>query len=329
MQHALSDMARHGRYARSECTQCCYCSRPPTRSTVESRLGGFQPGEPDLSERPLPRELCVRNLGSNRYQVQHPDSEPEGRDVVFGGQLLAQAIMASDDVVAVGKTTQSIHTIFSRVGTYASPVDLEVEVVHDGRTFASHTTTATQAGRSLARAMLLLTREEPDLIHHGPTMPDVPNPSDLEPAEALVFPGVDTRPIPSAGSESAGGSPTASFWMRHSTAVSSVAANQAILAWSQPGGLIGLAMSPHAEVVNLRDAHRTVSTGVVAHTARFHEPFDVADWLLVVQEATYAGRGRVFGVGSVFGRGGELVSTFSQESMVRSPNAPLKGTDAM
>ena len=282
-----------------------------------------------MSEQELPRVLCLNESGPNRYQVHHPENDPEGRAVVFSGQLLAQSIMASDDVVDGAKGTKSIHTIFSRVGSYASPVELQVEVAHNGRAFASHTTTATQGERLIARALVLMSADEPDLIRHSPAMPDVPAPMDLESAAVLAFPGLETRPVPSSDHSTSDGTPMECFWMRNSSSFNSLAANQAILAWSQPGSLIGLAMRPHSDVVSIHDAHRTASTGVVAHTTHFHEPFDVGDWLLVVQEATYAGRGRVFGVGSVFTRSGDLVSTFEQDSMVRSPPAPLTSKNAM
>ena len=282
-----------------------------------------------MSEQALPPELRLSASGPNHYQVNHPENDPEGRAVVFSGQLLAQAIMASDDVVDGSKATKSIHIIFSRAGSYASPLELQVEVAHHGRAFASHSTTATQGERLIARALVLMSAEEPDLIRHSPAMPEVPAPTELEPAPVLAFPGLETRPVPSSGEESDAGSPVESFWMRYPASFESVAANQAILAWSQPGGIIGLAIRPHSDVVNFRDAHRTVSTGVIAHSSHFHEPFDVGEWLLVVQEATYAGRGRVFGVGKVFDLDGALVSTFEQDSMVRTPPAPLTSKNAM
>ena len=75
----------------------------------------------------------------------------------------------------------------------------------------------------------------------------------------------------------------------------SVAANQAVIAWTQPGFIIGLAMRPHSDTVNIGDAHRSISTGVISHTAHFHDHGDVGEWMLVAQEASYAGNGRVFG----------------------------------
>ena len=76
-------------------------------------------------------------------------------------------------------------------------------------------------------------------------------------------------------------------------------------------------MRPHSDTVNIADAHTTISTGVISHTAHFHEHADVGQWLLVAQAARYAGNGRVFGSGSVFTQDGTLVSTFAQDSMAR------------
>jgi acyl-CoA thioesterase len=81
-------------------------------------------------------------------------------------------------------------------------------------------------------------------------------------------------------------------------------------------------MRPHKEI-NITDAHATISTGVISHTAHFHEPADVGQWLLVAQEASYAGHGRVFGFGSVFTQDGTLVSTFAQDSMARGVEGTL------
>jgi acyl-CoA thioesterase II len=112
------------------------------------------------------------------------------------------------------------------------------------------------------------------------------------------------------------------FWTRNPESYESVAANQAIVAWTQPGFIIGLAMRPHPEI-NIADAHTSISTGVISHTAHFHDHADVGQWLLVAQQASYAGNGRVFGSGSVFAQDGTLVSTFAQDSMARGVAGPI------
>jgi acyl-CoA thioesterase len=88
-------------------------------------------------------------------------------------------------------------------------------------------------------------------------------------------------------------------------------------------------MRPHRDVVDIKQAHRSISTGVISHTARFHDPVDVSRWLLMVQEATFAGNGRVAGAGAVFTQDGALVSTFEQDSMVRGVQDALDPKRAM
>jgi acyl-CoA thioesterase II len=273
----------------------------------------------------VPAVLQLDDLGDGRYAAPHPTDDPEGRDVVFSGQIMAQMIMAAAAAVDGAKDVKSIHAIFARAGTYSGgPMELRLESMHAGRAWGSDTITAYQGDRLLSRSLVLLNTIEPDLIRHGPTMPDVPAPNDLKvDAGALVYPGIETRTVPDVDAVAPDGTPAQYYWMRSGESHDSSAVNQAILAWCQPGMIIGLAMRPHAELVNIGDAHRTISTGVIAHTCHFHERFDLGQWLLVAQAATYAGRGRVNGQGAVFTADGQLVSTFAQDSMARGVEGEL------
>ena len=274
----------------------------------------------------LPEVLRLEGNEPEVYSAPHPADDPEGRNVVYSGQLLAQMIMAADlELRGALKGAQqgalevkSIQAIFSRAGTYEEPLLLRTETTHAGRSFGSLTVTAHQGKRLLSRGLLLMSAEEPDLVRHGPIAPNVPDPETLEPdAESKGFPGSETRTIPSAESTAPDGTPEMDFWLRYPNPLESIAAQQAVLAWSQPGELIGLALRPHSDVVSIEQAHVTLSTGVIAHTIHFQERFDLSEWLLVRQSATAVGRGRVYGEGRVFDRRGRLVSTFSQDSMVR------------
>jgi acyl-CoA thioesterase len=278
----------------------------------------------------IPPVLQVEDLGDGRYAAPNPTDDPEGRDVVFSGQILAQMIMASDAACEGAKDVKSVHAIFARAGTYSGgPLQLRLESMHSGRAWGSDTITASQGDRLLSRGLVLLNTIEPDLMRHGPAMPDVPAARDLATdAGALVYPGIETRTV-DGESTAADGTPALYFWMKGDESFDSAAVNQAILSWCQPGMIIGLAMRPHGDVVKIGDAHRTVSTGVIAHTVHFHERFDVGSWLLVAQQATYAGRGRVFGSGAVFTEDGALVSTFEQDSMARGVEGTLDPKRAM
>jgi acyl-CoA thioesterase-2 len=269
----------------------------------------------------LPDLLQLTEIGERRYQVTQPSEPPEGRDVVFSGQLLAQMIMASDHGAGGAKDVRSVHAVFARAGTYSLPIELEVESLLAGRTWASDTVTATQAGKALSRASVLLNVVDDDLMRHEPQMPAVPAPGEVGAAPGQAFPGAELRPVP--GDQELGGVPVEMAWHRFERPLASQTANQAALAWATCGNIIGLAMRPHRDRVSIEDAHTSISTGVIAQTIHFVDRFDVSEWLLVSHEATKAAVGRVYGDGRVFAQDGTLVATFHQDSMARAGAAPL------
>jgi acyl-CoA thioesterase len=275
----------------------------------------------------IPEMLQLDRVGDRRYRVFQPAGSPEGRDVVFGGQLLGQMIMASDTEAGGSKDVKSIHAIFARSGTYAAPIELQIEPMQAGRTWASDTVTAWQGDRLLARSLVLMSIDDPDFMRHQIDMPDVPGPDGIEPVGGLIFPGAEVRKV--LPTTAVDGVPAMYFWHRFPGSAESPAVNQAILAWETNGFFIELAMQPHADKVRIGDAHRTVSTGVIGHTINFHERFDIGQWLLLAHEATYAGRGRVHGRGMVFTQDGRLVATFTQDSMVRGVEGPLDPNRSM
>ena len=273
----------------------------------------------------LPSVLQVRDIGSSRFAANHPEKDPEGRDIVFSGQILAQMIMASDSALSAEKEVTSVHAIFARAGRYsAGPLELEVDSMHSGRAWASSTVSVQQGDRLLSRGLVLSNAPAADLVRHAPPMPDVPGPDECAPASAgVVFPDAEARLVDLPDALSPDGSPVSYVWFRAARSPESVAAKQAIVAWSQPGLIIGAAFRPHSDVVSVRDAHQTISTGVISHTAHFHDDADVAEWLLFAHEGSYAGRGRIFGRGAVYTREGGLVSTFAQDSMARRVEGSL------
>jgi acyl-CoA thioesterase len=152
--------------------------------------------------------------------------------------------------------------------------------MHAGRSFASDTVTAWQGDRLCARSLVLLDVDEPDLIRHAPTMPDVAGPEQSADggARGAVFPGSEFRIVDDVDlySLDAPVGPADLFlWTRFPDAPDDLTVNQAVLAWATDGYLIATAMRPH-EGINQHAAHRTISTGVLAQTVVFHEPFSAA-----------------------------------------------------
>ena len=271
------------------------------------------------AENDVPEILRLEPVGEARYAVQN-EGDPAVNNVVFGGQLLAQMIIAAT-AHSDGKSVKTINAIFARAGRVDQPTEIEVDTFHAGRAFTSHTVTAWQGDRLCSRASVLTTADEPDVIaHHSPApVVDPPDPSAAV-SDAGVFPGAEyvmVGDVDLMDSNAPVGPPELQLWYRSTATPDDPLVNQAVLAWGTDGFLIGTAMRPHAGVGYDR-AHVDLSTGVVGHTLTFHRPFSMADWLLLSHEAPFAGAGRTYGRCHVHDVAGQLVASFVQDNMIRA-----------
>lgn len=276
----------------------------------------------------LPAMLDLHPVGDHVYEGK-PEHEGEAEDirrnVVFGGQILAQMIMAAhldrNDGREDDKEVKSIHAVFARAGDYTQPIRYEVERMHDGRTVGSDTVTFSQNGKVMSRGIILWSRDEPDLIRHtaNVAMPEVPDPDDPSgKPDGRVFPGAEGRiafGIDTWSDDEPLRPPVQHVWTRYPENQSWVA-NQAILSWATDGYLIGTAMLPH-DGYHEGQAHKTISTGVISHTVNFHDRFRADEWLLLANESVWAGRGRSHGRCNVWTQDGRLVATYTQDNLVR------------
>ena len=271
-----------------------------------------------------PSMLQLHPIGEHLYEGE-PENDGDRRNVVFGGQILAQMIVSAhldrnldrEDV----KEVKSIHAIFARAGDYTQPIQYEVERMHDGRTLGSDTVTFSQNEKIMSRGLILWSTDEPDLIRHleAVEMPDVPGPDEIERrGGGLVFPGAEARivgDIDAWSEDQPVGPALQNVWTRFDATYPQVV-NQAILSWATDGWLIGTSMLRHEQVWQ-HQAHRTISTGVVSHTLNFHERFEADEWLLLANESIWAGRGRTHGRCNVWTQDGRLVATYTQDNLVR------------
>jgi acyl-CoA thioesterase len=265
----------------------------------------------------LLRALALEPVGDGLYRAENVDL---GHGVIFGGQLLGQAVMAGR-ASAPGKQVKTLHTIFARSGSPDAPVDIAVDPMHSGRAMASTTVTISQGDRLCARALVLLTADEPDFIHHAEAPPATAGPDASGPAPA----DGDAWQIRIAGDvdlmdPAVVGPAELDVWTRFPGAPDDPGVAQALLAYATDGFLIGTAMRPH-DGVGQSQAHVTVSTGVLSHTLTFHEPFPASDWLLLAHRSPYAGHGRCYGRADVFRTDGTLVASFVQDGMIRPMRA--------
>lgn len=258
-------------------------------------------------------ELAPEDDG--RFRVRNLEGPGQ---VVFGGQILAQVIVAADRSVAA-KGVRSVHTIFARGASRDADLEVDVDLMHEGRAVASTTVTAHQGERLCSRSLVLLSAEEPDFIEHAVAAPAVAGPD--ESVDSSHEPWWETRIVGGVdlSDPSAVGPAELNVWSRMPGGPSpdeDQAINQALFSYATDGWLIATAMRPH-EGVGQALAHRSISTSVLSHTLTFHRPLDAGAWILLAQESPSAGRGRSYGQAHAFSENGTLVASFVQENMIR------------
>lgn len=287
-------------------------ARNPSRAGVEGEAVV-------ISIEALLEALTLEPVGPGRYRAPNVRV---GHAVVFGGQLLAQSIVAGREGHA-DKTVKTLHTVFARGASPDAPVEIEVDPMHAGRSFASSAVTIHQGGRLCTRSLVLLSADEPDVIRHAdaPAALSTPEQATASPESAGAW---EVRTVGGVDGADPGavGPAELDVWTRFAGAPDDPAIDQALVAFATDGFLIGTAMRPHAGVGQAQ-AHVTLSTGVISHTLTFHEPCAAREWLLLSHRSPYAGRGRSYGRADVFRTDGQLVASFVQDGMIRA--MPARG----
>lgn len=272
--------------------------------------------------------LDLRRTGDTTFEG---DSLPMPGGRVFGGQVVAQSVLAAGHTVDSDHLVHSMHGYFLRPGDASKPIDFEVELLRDGRSFSARRTHALQGGVPILSmiASFQLPQEGPE---HSVRMPEVP-PPDSVPS------GVDVlAPLE--------GHPTADFWLksapfdvrhvegtifmkpdprpkqyqttwirvRRPLEVSDLM-HRALIAFGSDQVILEPALRRHGASW----ATPGLAVASLDHAMWWHRPARADEWLLFVQDAPSAQGGRGMCGSWVFSEDGRLVATVAQEGMLRVP----------
>ena len=105
--------------------------------------------------------------GEHRFVGHSPHN---GWRRVFGGQVLAQALVAAERTVA-GRDPHSLHAYFLLGGDPHEPILFEVERVRDGRSFTTRRVVARQKGEAIFVMTASFHVQEPGFDHAAPPPP--------------------------------------------------------------------------------------------------------------------------------------------------------------
>lgn len=254
---------------------------------------------------------------------------PLGR--VFGGQVLAQSIVAASRTVAEDRAIHSMHGYFLRPGDVNLPITFSVDRIHDGRSFSTRRTQAYQNGLPILSMIASFQDEDEGLEHQVPMPQGLPEPESLpssaDSLEEVRHPVAqywasqrpfDMRHVTSPVYLSVEGEHVAqqAVWFR---AIGDLpddpALHRAALAYASDYTIMESIMRRHG----IAWATPGLKAASLDHAMWWHRPARVDEWLLYMQESPSASGGRGLAQGRIFSRDGRLVASVAQEAMVRVP----------
>ena len=252
---------------------------------------------------------------------------PSGR--IFGGQVLAQAIIAADRTTDPDRVPHSMHGYFLRPGNATVGVTLSVDRIHDGRSFSTRRTQAYQNGVPIFSMIASFEREDPGLDHQeAPPLGVVSPETALANRGAVTVHPLTQRLLSSSAIEvvHADGDvydrvptphvPRQNVWMRTRRPIGDdPALHRAVLAYMSDLTIQESVLRAHG----VPWSHPGLKLASLDHAMWWHRPARVDEWLLYTQESPSARGGRGLSTGRIFTRGGALVATVAQEVVVRVP----------
>jgi len=255
--------------------------------------------------------LAVEQVSESTF-TGHSTTVPSHR--VFGGQILAQSVVAATMTVAAPAAPHSLHAYFVRAGRPDVKFQFAVTTLRDGRSFAVRRVDALQDNEIVTSMTASFHAQEDGLTHQDP-MPTRPAPTELPARTPFLVSAngpatagaVDLRACPPTpgGAES-------SVWLRvNGSLPDDPVLHQALLVYLSDFSIL------HGAFIRHDVARTQVRTASLDHSVWLHRPAHADDWLLYDSRSPSAASARAVGRASMFTSNGDLAATAAQEMLVR------------
>ena len=273
--------------------------------------------------------LGLESIGVNSFRGQCQDL---GFRALFGGQVLGQSLSAASQTLPDGEwAVHSLHAYFLRPGNVVDSIELEVDCVRDGNSFAARQVTASQNGKAIL--MMMASFQHPEVgFDHQDVMPEVKGPEGVLSQLALSrmfkdhFPErvrdiytadkpIELRVVdPVNIFQPDVRDPIKYSWMRTDAPLPNDPLTHAcVLTYASDFNLLATAMQPHG----VSFGQKQMQVASLDHSIWFHRPIKIDDWLLYAIDSPSASGGRGFCRGQIFNQQGELVASVAQEGLIR------------
>ncbi|EWC47162.1 hypothetical protein DRE_03531 [Drechslerella stenobrocha 248] len=232
----------------------------------------------------------------------------------------------------------SMHCYFVLAGDWTIPVIYTVELVRDGRSFATRTVQARQKGRCIFTTTCSFQRpsEGLGLEAQEPLPDDLPPPENCndgeEVARRMVQDGRMTEEGFAAWKKTKAKDPFERRLVGIHNNNNPNPTTKRIRSWVRAKGTISAprGAAPHLEALayvsdswflgTLLRAHKAARVGMMVsldHTIYFHSPFRADEWMFLESDTPWAGDQRGLVHQRICGKDGRLIATCFQEGLVR------------
>ncbi|HMQ43092.1 MAG: acyl-CoA thioesterase II [Confluentibacter sp.] len=263
-------------------------------------------------------------------------SKTIGSPIVFGGQVLAQALNAASRTITNNRVLHSMHAYFLEAGNLELPITYNVSLVRDGGSFSVRRVTAHQKEHTIFILSASFHKKETGHNHQFEIKPHLKQPEDLlswtdilqqygnfipkslkaffeieRPVEfkpTLIVNPNDKIDLP----------PFSDVWfkLKGDTKNLDLATKQQILTYISDYNILGATLYPHASKAHWGNTQ----TASLDHSMWYFRDFEFDDWLLYAIESPSASNARGFARGNIFTRDGKLIASVAQEGLMRSKN---------
>ncbi|PBB23770.1 acyl-CoA thioesterase II [Mesorhizobium sp. WSM4312] len=272
--------------------------------------------------------LDLERLEHNLYRGRSPQVEWQR---VFGGQTIAQALVAAQRTVEPDRFVHSLHGYFMRPGDIRVPIVYEVDRIRDGGSFTTRRVLAIQHGQAIFSLEASFQVDEKGLEHQFALPDDVPPPEGLLTQRQLLERAervpeavrrfwarerpLELRPVNLQHYESRDKlPPRQNVWIRLAGPVPDDRALQSVLlAYLSDMTLLDTSTFAHGRGLFDPD----IQAASLDHSMWFHRPHPLDGWLLYAQDSPSSSGSRGFSRGTLYARDGTLIASMAQEGLIR------------
>ena len=244
---------------------------------------------------------------------------------IFGGQVMAQTLIAAYKTIDVEHFAHSYHSYFLRPGNMDKSITFTVDRIRDGKSFTTRSVKAIQEGEAIFNCSISFQKREKGLEHQI-EMPDVPEPESLKSEQEIreeilkelkmkkedmpMFikqREIEMRPVEHQNYfKPERMPPYKNTWIKTDGSLpEDQVIQQAFLLYISDMGLLGAANNS----VGVNFLTKNLQNASLDHAMWFHRKLDLDGWFLYSIDSPVTRNARGFSRGSIFSRDGKLIAS--------------------